>query len=71
MPQEQYSIPVRLLDGKTLAATRTGNNAAWLCACSRATPLVGYSDEIRSPREYSVVSCPDCRRSYRVVGPGL
>ena len=71
MSQEQHPLPVKLLDGKTLRAIRTGNNAAWLCVCSRAGPLIGYSDELDSPREYSAVICPDCRRIYRVVAPGL
>jgi hypothetical protein len=71
MSQEQSPIPLRLLDGRVQTAVRTGNNAAWLCPCQRREPLLGYSDERNSPRDYSEVICPSCRRAFRVVAPGL
>lgn len=68
--QEQHDILVHFRDGRKDECSRTGNNAAWLCQCGRHRPLVGYSDELNSPREYSRIVCPDCGRVYRVVGPG-
>ena len=69
--QKQHQIPLRFLDGREGRATRTGNNAAWLCACGSDVPLVGYSDEVDSGRAYSLVSCNGCGRTYRVAAPGL
>ncbi|MGO9600583.1 MAG: hypothetical protein ACLP7Q_21585 [Isosphaeraceae bacterium] len=69
--QEQHDILVQFLDGTQDDCARTGNNAAWLCRCGRHRPLVGYSDELNSPRHYSRVVCPDCDRVYRVVAQGL
>jgi len=69
--QEQHDIQVHFIDGTHSECSRTGNNAAWLCQCDRRRPLVGYSDELDSPRDYSKVACPDCGRVYRVVSPGL
>jgi hypothetical protein len=69
--QEQHQIPLRFLDGREGHATRTGNNAAWLCACDSDMPLVGYSDAVDSGRVSSLVACTDCGRTYRVSAPGL
>ena len=69
--QAQHEIPLRFADGAEGMAVRTGNNAAWLCVCPRHLPLIGYSDAVTSERAYSVIRCPDCRRKYRVVAPGL
>ena len=69
--QKQHQIPLRFLDGREGHATRTGNNAAWLCSCGSNTPLVGYSDAIDAGRESSLVACNDCGRTYRVSAPGL
>lgn len=69
--QEQHDIMVRFLDGTHADCARTGNNAAWACPCGRKRPLVGYSDEVSSPKDFSRVVCPDCKRAYRVVAPGI
>lgn len=69
--QEQHEIKVHFLDGRSEVCSRTGNNAAWLCMCGRRVPLLGYSDELDSPKTYSGVVCPDCSQTYRVVAPGL
>lgn len=68
--QKQQDILVRFIDG-AVYGTRTGNNASWLCRCGNDRPLVGYSDELNSPRDYSRVICPSCGRVFRVVAPGL
>ena len=70
MGQEQHTIPLRLRDGQVREAVRTGNNAAWLCGCDRRLPLVGKSDDARSPLPSWQVTCPSCGRSYRVSAPG-
>lgn len=67
--QKQQDILVHFLDC-TMYGARTGNNAAWLCRCGYDRPLVGYSDELNSPRDYSRVICPKCGRVFRVVAPG-
>ena len=69
--QEQHDIAVQFIDGTQAESVRTGNNAAWACKCGRKKPLIGYSDEIDSPRDYSKVECPSCGRLYRVVALGL
>ncbi len=69
--QEQQDVQVHFLDGTQDECARTGNNAAWHCRCGRHHPLVGYSDELNSPRDYSRIICPNCKRVYRVVAPGL
>jgi hypothetical protein len=68
--QQQSPIPIRFLDGRVGEATRTGNNAAWICACGSASPLLGYSDVEDSTRDSSLVPCGGCGRTYRVVAPG-
>ena len=69
--QVQHDIPLRFADDTEGVAVRTGTYAAWLCVCLRRSPLLGYSDDVASERADSIVRCPDCRRTYRVVGPGL
>ena len=73
MPQQQHTIPFRLIDGSEMLARRTGNNAAWNCPCDQAVPLLGYSDAGDSESEATVIRCPNetCGRRYRVVAPGL
>jgi len=68
--QEQHDILIHFLDGTQDECARTGNNAAWRCRCGRYRPLLGYADELNSPRDYSRIICPDCKRVYRVVAPG-
>ena len=67
MTQAQHEIPLVFKDGSKAAAVRTGNNAAWICACGRLLPLLGYSATLDSSSAASVVACPDCDRRYRVV----
>ena len=62
MAQEQRRVLLRLDDGTTGQAAATGNNAAWMCPCGRALPLVGRSD----PSRAGEVICPDCGRKYAV-----
>jgi hypothetical protein len=69
--QKQQDILVNFLDNTKGKCTRTGNNAAWLCQCGRQQPLIGYSDQLNSTRNYSRVICPDCKRIFRVVAPGF
>lgn len=69
--QKQQDILVHFLDGAIDNCIRTGNNAAWRCQCPRYQPLIGYSDELNSPRNYSRVICPNCGRIFRVVASGL
>lgn len=71
MSQEQHEVQVRFVDGTIARATRTGNNAAWMCACGRREPLLGYSDSATDPKHYSSIQCPGCGRVYRVVAAGL
>ena len=69
MGQKQHEIPLHYRDGRARLAIRTGNNAAWICACDRYEPLLGYSDVLDGPISSDVV-CPDCGRTYRIVAPG-
>lgn len=69
--QQQHQIPLHFLDGREGRAARTGNNAAWLCACGSDIPLVGYSDAADSDRVSSLIPCRECGRMYRVSAPGL
>ena len=69
--QAQQRIPVRFKHGQSAEGVRTGNNAAWLCSCARPLPLIGYSDEIDSDKDYSRVICPDCHRVFWVVAESL
>jgi len=68
MPQTQHDIEVVFLDNSRAPAVRTGNNAAWMCACGeRRAPLIGYSDLEAQPKPNSFVVCPECGRHYLVV----
>jgi len=67
MPQAQEQIPLILADGQERAAVRTGNNAAWMCPCGRALPLVGFSDVLESTSGTTAVDCPSCGRRFRVI----
>jgi len=72
MTQQQHLIRVEFSDGSASTAHRTGNNAAWICACRSPIPILGYSDTIDAESENSIVVCPspECGRRYRVVAPG-
>lgn len=69
--QKQHDILVHFLDGTTDNCIRTGNNAAWRCQRPCHQTLIGYSDELNSPRDYSRVICPRCERVFRIVAPGF
>ncbi|MDB2687606.1 hypothetical protein N9Y42_10390 [Mariniblastus sp.] len=73
MPQTQHEIPIQFADGTTSTVHRTGNNAAWICACNNPTPILGYSDLVDADGDTSVVICPaeGCGRRYRVAAPGI
>ncbi len=73
MTQVQEEIPIRFLDGSEATIHRSGNNAAWICACGYPIPILGYSDVINSEKDYTIVACPSqsCNRRYRVVAPGF
>jgi hypothetical protein len=67
--QRQHQIPLTGCRDTAGVAIRTGNNAAWLCPCGYAHPLVGYSDAADSQKEKSRVICQKCGSHYRVVAP--
>lgn len=59
-------VPVTFKNGSKAKARAEGNNAAWMCACGAALPLIGrcyfqFGDTCRT-------KCPDCDRVYRVAG---
>lgn len=70
MPQQQRVIPLEFVDGTKSAASATGNNAAWLCRCSRVTPLIGRSGLSSGPTPGLTVECPDCATRYFVKPDG-
>ena len=70
MSQEQKLVSLLLKSGKAAQAIATGNNAAWLCPCGRALPLVGRSGAVKGVSENTKVKCPTCERSYFVVPDG-
>jgi hypothetical protein len=71
MPQVQFSVLLRSLDGKERRAVATGNNAAWLCTCGRQLPLIGVGAEVKGIPEAFQVHCPDCPRVYFVVADSI
>jgi hypothetical protein len=56
-----FIIDVRLSDSSVIKANAIGNNAAWNCPCGYALPLLA------SLRIAPEVSCPTCRRRYRLL----
>lgn len=56
--------------GQVKQAIATGNNAAWLCPCGRALPLVGRSGSVKGTSENTEVKCPSCARAYFVLPDG-
>ena len=70
MPQAQRIVEVQLKGGSKSKGIATGNNAAWLCVCGRAAPLLGRSGSIKDVSHSMRVDCPDCRRQYFVVPDG-
>jgi hypothetical protein len=59
-----------MLNAQGREAVATGNNAAWLCICGRALPLLGHSGSIKGVSEGTRIDCPDCHRGYFVVPEG-
>jgi hypothetical protein len=70
MPQEQKIVPLVLFRREPGQAVATGNNAAWICVCRRALPLVGRSGSMKGVDLKTRVVCPDCGRRYFVVPDG-
>ncbi len=70
MGQQQKIVPLILKTGETKQAAATGNNAAWLCQCGRALPLIGCSGSVKGVSDSTRVECPSCERSYFVVPDG-
>ena len=60
----QEEIVLHMLDGSTLPAVRTGNNASWNCPCDRLIPLIAAL--VFGGR--GSVTCPDCDKHYQVIG---
>jgi hypothetical protein len=71
MPQPLKLIQLIPLAGKSREAVATGNNAAWMCQCSKRTlPLVGRTGSVKGASENFRVECPECGRAYFVVPDG-
>lgn len=70
MTQTQTAVDVQLKGGRKSKAIATGNNAAWICVCGRADPLLGRSGSIKGVSEGSRIDCPNCGRKYFVVPVG-
>lgn len=70
MPQAQNSVPLVFQQAPAVQAAATGNNAAWLCACGRAEPLIGRSGAVAGPTPGTEVICPTCKRRYFVRPDG-
>jgi hypothetical protein len=72
MPQPRNTVPLVYLDGSTAQAIATGNNAAWLCRCGFAEPLIGRSGAITGATVNTEVPCPGpgCNRRFFVVPDG-
>jgi hypothetical protein len=56
-------VPVYFVDGTQASGRAEGNNAAWLCACGQALPLIGRRFPPNHPPN---TVCPDCGRRYEV-----
>lgn len=70
MPQDQRVVPLVLFKREPGQAVATGNNAAWICVCRRALPLIGRTGSVKGVTETTRVYCPDCGRRYFVVPDG-
>jgi len=67
MPQAQRIVDVVLKDGSKSRGIATGNNAAWICVCGRADPLLGRTGSILGVSPGARVDCPSCGRKYFVA----
>ena len=68
--QFQETIPLIGLNHRVdreRKASRTGNNATWICFCESPRPLVGASGRWVGPTRYNVVRCLACEAVYFVV----
>ena len=70
MPQEQKIIPLVVFRRAPAQAVATGNNAAWICVCRRALPLIGRTGAVKGADAKTRVDCPECGRRYFVVPDG-
>lgn len=70
MPQKQQTVDLIFRDGRKQSTVATGNNAAWLCPCGRALPLLGRSGSLKGASEPTQVECPNCQRHYFVAPKG-
>ena len=70
MPDERRFILLHLKSGEFRKAAGYGNNAAWMCPCGRDAALIGRTGEPANPGQESLVACPDCGRTFRVIGGG-
>ena len=61
--QQQEMILLKFKDGSICSAVRTGNNAAWFCACDYQLPLVWGGNTPNRP-----TVCTECGKSY--IGRG-
>ena len=66
IPIEVFSDTVKLAEdtGVRLEAIRTGNNAAWRCACGYSKPLLGRTGSGVHPATNTLVQCGGCKRCY-------
>jgi hypothetical protein len=72
MPQLQLAVPLIFQNELMGEAIATGNNAAWLCPCGWALPLIGRSGATAGPTAGTEVNCPSpvCGRRYFVEPNG-
>ena len=70
MPQSQLAVPLVFQQAPAGQASATGNNAAWLCPCGRAEPLLGRSGAVAGATPRTEVVCPGCKRRYFVRPDG-
>jgi len=56
-------IPVNFLNETTAEGHAEGNNAAWICQCATAIPLLGRCFPPSNPPD---TVCPFCLRRYSV-----
>ncbi len=67
MSQEQQPVNLIFRGGLKQSAVATGNNAAWLCCCSRGLPMLGRSGSLKGASEATQIKCPECQRRYFVA----
>ncbi|MEC4089966.1 hypothetical protein [Pseudoalteromonas rubra] len=70
MSQQQRKVPLLFKEKPEKVAIATGNNAAWLCHCGRALPLLGKAGQLKGPSENTKVTCEECSASYFVEPDG-